>query len=525
MKKLFTFVATILLGASAFGAIPFESGSPGHTFTLSPGTNNLGVTISNAVAGDTVVVKAGVYTVSNNILVTPGVIIRGEGSPLVKNFVDGSSGASCFNLSDNVIIDGLEITNCIADTKFQVCVGTHDTIASRNATNWVVKNCIFHGDTDCVVIKTDSAKVIAGEFRDCVGYSKWDCYLLYPNNPSANITVSFWNCVGVIYTESVKQPGMSGYTHAIGIDGLGKGYLEVHGGYFASTNNSVGWALTYKFPGVFKTYMYGATLIGTNSVFIEDCPSGSAGWRSRLYGCSLTGPVHDLSTVVAADGPADFQIISGGPDTYYFRDTLIQANGTTTTIMGDAITSAGGDTPSALAPTATEGAMRRQLSDTTATSDTGVSGNLLYRTGKFINFKASIKQDNIATKRFFYGLTDQTITVMGGLDNPAGNYAGFLLTTNITGNRIIAITKDNVTQTATTNVVAVQDTGVTHLYEVIFDDDYPRVIFKYDGYVIATHTTHLPAAGTNMRYVIGGKKWDSAARNTDIEYIDIRSTR
>jgi hypothetical protein len=497
----------------------------GNTW-LADSNIDLGTIISNAAAGDTITVKRGTYTVSNGILIPIGVTVRAEGLPLIKSFVDGTSGSSCFNMSDNTILDGFEITNCIADTKFQVCVGTHDNVAARNATNWVVKNCFFHGDSDCVVIKTDSARTIGGAFYDCIGLSKWDCFLLFANNGSANISCVFWNCAGIIYTESVKTPGMSGYTHAIGADGSGKVNLEIHGGYFASTNNSRGFALAYiNDTGPIKTLAYGATFIGTNAVYISDCPSGSAGWRARLFGCNLVGPVFDASGALGPlDGPADIQVISGGMDSFNFRRTLVNANGAAagSTIMGDGITSAGADTVSALAPTSSEGVMRRQTSDTTSGGDTGASGNLNYRTGRFNYFKAAIKQDVIITKRFFYGLSDQTLTTMGGSDDPSGNYAGFLLTTNTSF--VWTVTKDNSTQTSTITAQP-QDTATTHIYEVICDDDYPRVIFKIDGYVVAIHTTHLPSASTNLRYVIGGKKYDGTIRNTDIEYIDIRSNR
>jgi hypothetical protein len=505
-------------------------GKSGNTWTVD-GNIDLGTIVSNAAAGDTITVKKGVYAVSNGILVGAGVTLRGEGLPLIKNYVDGTSGAGCLNLSDNVVIDGLEITNALSDTKFQYCIGAHHSINGNNTTNWIVKDVIGHGDSDCFLLKEGLAKTIWGNVYDSVFLSKWDAIVLLGANASASISCNFWNCTSIVYTESVKNPGMSGYTHACGYDGQGTGYIEIHGGYYASTNNSIGQVFSYQGPSTAacRTYVYGATIIGTNAATIVDVPSGSAGWQARFIGCNMDkgGPIHDLSGPLGAlDGPADVQVISGGMDSFEYRETVMAGNGAATgsTVMGDAVASGGGDTTSGLAPTANEGAMRRQASDTTAGNDTGISGNLNYRTGKYLYFKSAVKQDVIITKRFFYGLTDQTITTMGGADNAAGNYAGFLLTTNISGNKILTVTKDNVTQTSTTTAVA-QDTATTHIYEIIFDDAYPRVIFKMDGQVVATHTTHLPAASTNLRYVIGGKKFDATQRNTDIEYVRVRSLR
>jgi len=205
----------------------------------------------------------------------------------------------------------------------------------------------------------------------------------------------------------------------------------------------------------------------------------------------------------------------------YKRLTLIQANGATSTIIGDQINNGGGDTPSAVAPTSTEGELRRQTSDTTNPHDTGVSGNLMYRSGRNIYFGSTVKIDSTATKRYFFGVTDQTIITMGGADDAVGNYAGFLLTTNQA--KILTVTKDNATQTSTTTTVN-QDTSI-HLYEVVFSDSTPNVIFKIDGNVVATHTTHLPSASTNMRYVVGGQKFDVANRTTDFEWIQVESDR
>jgi hypothetical protein len=505
----------------------------GNTWSADSGAD-LGTIISNAAAGDVITVRKGVYTVSNGILVGIGVTLRGEGLPLIKNFVDangGIQGAAALNLNDNVIIEGFEVTNCISDSKFQTCIGFHYANNGGTGTNWIVRDCICHGDTDAFVLKGNTARVW-GNIYDSIFLSKWDAVVLLAQGSSSDISCTLWNCASVVYTESVKTPGMSGYTHAIGYDGLGKGTIEVHGGYYASTNNSIGGVVYYNNgggAGAVKTLIYGATLVGTNALVVTDVPSGSAGWQARLIGCNLdkAGAVQDLTGPGGSlNGPADIQIVSAGTEGFIYRETAVTANGaaTGTTIMGDSINNGGGDTISALVPTASEGVMRRQTSDTTAGNDTGVSGNLNYRTGKNIYFKTAVKQDVIITKRFFYGLTDQTLTTMGGADNAAGNYAGFLLTTNISANKVLTITKDNSTQTSTTTTI-VQDTGTTHVYEIIFDDAYPRVIFKIDGQVVATHTTHLPSAGTNLRYVIGGKKYDGTIRNTDIEYVRVRSLR
>jgi hypothetical protein len=305
--------------------------------------------------------------------------------------------------------------------------------------------------------------------------------------------------------------GTNGSTHIAGpvvITGSGSNYSGGNLNINGTINNT----------GATNSSLTANRIILTDANKAQVSAAGSGSVPVNADGTATT--VAQMETLMLATN--DFRYLKRYP---YKRLAFVVANGAASgsTIMGDAVTSGGGDTVSAVAPTSTEGVLRRQTSDTTNPNDTGVSGNLNYRSGRNIYFATTVKLDSVATKRYFFGVTDQTITTMGGADNPAGNYAGFMLTTNTGGINILTITKDNSTQTSTTTSLA-QDTSI-HLYEVVFNDGTPNVVFRVDGVTVATHTTHLPSAGTNMRYVVGGRKYDGSQRLTDFEYIQIESDR
>jgi hypothetical protein len=103
--------------------------------------------------------------------------------------------------------------------------------------------------------------------------------------------------------------------------------------------------------------------------------------------------------------------------------------------------------------------------------------------------------------RLWFGFTDQTGLVQGAGDNPAGNYAAFRFSSVAGDSFWQPITKDGSSQTIGTLLANV---GVTtwHRFAIIMDDSVPNVSFYADGVLVSTITTHLPTAGTAVRWCI-----------------------
>lgn len=137
----------------------------------------------------------------------------------------------------------------------------------------------------------------------------------------------------------------------------------------------------------------------------------------------------------------------------------------------------------------------------TATGLQGFQGNTGYQFNHAPYFKSAITfGSSVANTRLWFGMTDQTATTMSGSANPAGSYAAFRYDTSAGDTHLQCVTKDGTTQT-------IVDSGITPVvgtrYRLAIDMDYDnsQVLFYIEGVLVATITTHLPAAATALRWV------------------------
>lgn len=208
---------------------------------------------------------------------------------------------------------------------------------------------------------------------------------------------------------------------------------------------------------------------------------------------------------------------------YTRKAGLISTTGSGVQQIGDIATAEG--TASAIAPTATEGTTRNSVCPSaTSGQPLGDHGNANWRTGRNIRFAAPAKLMENAVERIWIGMTDQaTVLAMGASDTVAGNYACFRYSTAVPDTKWQCITMDNVTQTVVNSNINI-DTNI-HLFEVIFNDAVPNVVFRIDGVVVATITTHLPSAATLLRFVIGGQTLENVVKNIRYEWLYVEADR
>ena len=107
--------------------------------------------------------------------------------------------------------------------------------------------------------------------------------------------------------------------------------------------------------------------------------------------------------------------------------------------------------------------------------------------------------------RAYVGVVDSTSGAsIGGNDNnataSAAKYAYFRYST-VAGDTVWqAITSNGTTQTVTSTGITPDTNG--HTFAVIFNDAAPNITFYIDGVLVATITTTLPPANTNMKYCL-----------------------
>jgi hypothetical protein len=194
------------------------------------------------------------------------------------------------------------------------------------------------------------------------------------------------------------------------------------------------------------------------------------------------------------------------------RQTLISCDGTSTTInaQGDVATLTGSSL--AESPTSIAGAALGIFASNTNTAS-GLNGNLNYRTGRNIRFFLLCgAAGKITDERWWWGVTDQTLATMSGSANPAGNYAAFRFDTTASDTTWQCITKDGSTQNVQASGVA-PVINTVQTFAIEFNDSGSTVLFYINGSLVATSSSHLPSASTNLRYVLTTECFSSTTSN------------
>jgi hypothetical protein len=204
------------------------------------------------------------------------------------------------------------------------------------------------------------------------------------------------------------------------------------------------------------------------------------------------------------------------------RQTIGSADGSTTTFstIGDVNTTSGSSVADIV--NATLGpAIGIFVNSNNVVS--GASGNANYRTGRNIAFlMIAGPGGRITDERWWFGLTDQTLATQGASANPAGNYAAFRYDTTVPDTSWQCITKDGTTQTIVSSGIAPIINGPVE-FGIIFNDTIPNVTFYINGALVATITTHLPSASTNLRYCASSECFTSGSSALTLEQVFIVS--
>ncbi len=247
----------------------------------------------------------------------------------------------------------------------------------------------------------------------------------------------------------------------------------------------------------------------------------AADFGTQTANTRLAGP----ATVGAAAAAPTFRVMDKR-DIPSFRMSGINAHGAGSSAFGESSATSGTVTNGV--PDANN-SCAWQAYDTTAVSGTpaGINqNNLTLRTVSGTNHRQQAMVrfvDYTASVRWWpLGITDQTLATMAAGDNPAGNYAAFRATQG-TDTNYQCITKDNTTQSIGDSGVAV-DT-VQHLFEIIFNDSVPNVVFRIDGNIVSTRTANLPTANTNVRWFVGGQNATAVSRLLRMSWLYVFSDK
>lgn len=138
------------------------------------------------------------------------------------------------------------------------------------------------------------------------------------------------------------------------------------------------------------------------------------------------------------------------------------------------------------------------------------STNLIYWTGRNIRAQFFSQITDFTAGRMWVGMASGNNS---GSDSPAVSQASFRASKTVPDTNFQCVTGDGSgSQTVTDSGIAV-DTNF-HRFEIIFNDNLatPNVQFFIDGALVATNTTHLPAASTAMVAVVSFTATTNSAR-------------
>jgi hypothetical protein len=315
--------------------------------------------------------------------------------------------------------------------------------------------------------------------------------------------------------------------------------ISVVGSYITSSMTSTSTVLTVTQSGETNTI----SSLATSNATVKPVNSTKSGVNFPFYalkaGTNVTLSMTSTAIVVNASAPAGIPAFTTARSAWFIHNGLDGTNGLHA--IGDAVAANVG-TNVAVAPTDDSGAATefQQM----ATNYAGFSGNAIYRTGRNLKLAARLSTVGWATDKIWLGFFDTTLAAVtadsasGYPYNPTNlNVAAFrqFICTNGTDADpyFMAVTADG-------SGVKVTSTGLEgysapwRLFEIIFDDSVPKVTFKIDGAVVATHTNNLPSASTNLRVIAGQAIPDSADNGCiggigpsvfDLEWLTVQSDK
>lgn len=137
-----------------------------------------------AVAGDTILLNAGIHCVAASIILTAGVRVLGMGigATVVDWTWDGIIPAPCFQLASNVVVGEMTIMGRQHDGKlhWNSCIGQHRNILEAPALNWLVYNLDCHTCSDCFYFRLASDS--QGMAVNCSFEGEWGVLSFFEGN-------------------------------------------------------------------------------------------------------------------------------------------------------------------------------------------------------------------------------------------------------------------------------------------------------------------------------------------------------
>jgi hypothetical protein len=147
---------------------------------------------------------------------------------------------------------------------------------------------------------------------------------------------------------------------------------------------------------------------------------------------------------------------------------------------------------------------------------------------QFSSFGAWYCANTADAQTNWMGFTDQTASTMVSSSNPAGNYAAFRFVTG-TDTYFQCITKDSSTQNVQSSGVApaagfwTDPPTAAHLFQIVFTST-PSVLFYIDGVLVATSSSHLPTANTQLMWMTGTKTASAIHNGPIMSYVYLQAT-
>jgi len=167
------------------------------------------------------------------------------------------------------------------------------------------------------------------------------------------------------------------------------------------------------------------------------------------------------------------------------------------------------------------GGTRTEDKSTSATVDAawGTYGtDQQYRTGKHIEFWAAVRFTDTADCAHWIAIGNGsalTSATFGNSDtNSAVKFAGFRYSTIAGDSHWQCVTGDGSATTLTDS--GITPDGKEHRFAIFFDDDNSQILFYIDGTLVATNTTHLPPASTNVGFYISTRKHAGAPSSSNL---------
>ncbi|MDB5175569.1 MAG: hypothetical protein JWM81_427 [Candidatus Saccharibacteria bacterium] len=301
-----------------------------------------------------------------------------------------------------------------------------------------------------------------------------------------------------------------------------------------------------------------------NEVAVEVATGWDIGLDLQSGGIQMADMSTDPTTPAAGNLRVYSRVVSGrsmlsqlssSGVSYAFQPSLFQQNVMLVTPGGTAAatlnvtggqTTTTGTLSTSIAGTEAAGGMASYTSAATAGTPAGFAGanNQYFRgsvangaDGFFYFARVNLSDATLANytstttgARLYFGMTDQTMAVMGASNTPTGNFAGFQFAPSRDGGVMQFTTRDGTTQTVASTTLTLASSKTYDFYIYMKPRDttvYYRIDNLTDGTVSLTgsKTTNLPTATVAMKPMVIIAPISAAARSFSFQRMYVESDR